>query len=75
MYEPHTYATPQRKLTTGLPVGMVLLSMVATTASLLVGGEPELIPEIGRAAWAKLPGTVHSSRYIMRSFEHKSWAK
>jgi len=50
MYEPHTYATPQRKLTTGLPVGMVLLSMVATTASLLVGGEPELIPEIGRAA-------------------------
>lgn len=38
MYKRHTYVVPERKFTTGLPVGMMLLSMVAITAYLLVGG-------------------------------------
>lgn len=38
MYERHTYGAPERKFTTGLPVGMMLLSVVVITAYLLVAG-------------------------------------
>ncbi|MCY1330959.1 hypothetical protein D9M68_349500 [compost metagenome] len=38
MYERHTYGTPQRKFTTALPIGVILLSMAVIAAYLLVGG-------------------------------------
>ncbi len=38
MYERHTYGTPQRKFTTVLPIGVMLLSMAVIAAYLLVGG-------------------------------------
>ncbi|WDZ75433.1 hypothetical protein PWG15_12480 [Ensifer adhaerens] len=38
MYERYTYDAPERKFTTGLPVGVMLLSMVVIAAYLLFGG-------------------------------------
>lgn len=38
MYERHTHGAPERKFTTGLPVGIIFLSMVVITAYLLIGG-------------------------------------
>ncbi|SDA98731.1 hypothetical protein SAMN03159448_06307 [Sinorhizobium sp. NFACC03] len=38
MYERHTYGTPERKFTTALPIGVMLLSMAVIAAYLLIGG-------------------------------------